>query len=469
VAAHPISPPEDRSLDFTVSQTASPRATHATAQRQSSENNSLRRLAGLLLCILAALSAALPAAGQATTTQVQSSQSATTTLASVHGHVTDVSSAVVPDATITLTNATTGASGTTKSDNKGAFAFTNLSPGTEYEIEISALGYPRYESALFTLSAGENLQETLRLDPKQPFLARLERDWQNDVLVMVQDRLPKVLFSLLVLFIFERVVRFFVNRLRRTADRGTRDPFRANQLRTMASIIRATAYSILGFLAFLQLLYLLNVNIAPILASAGIVGVGVGLAAQSLFKDIINGVFILVEDQYNVGETVKIASLTGTVEDLTLRLTRLRDGDGTLYIIPNSQVATVSNLSRDFAIASLNVSVDASAPATRVIALLKEVAQTVRTDAAYKDIAMTDPEVPGIDTINGRTLVYPISMKVKVNQKDALLRAMRLQIVETFKREGIPLGIDPGTLLLQQTATAADPTAPPTQQPLVHS
>jgi small conductance mechanosensitive channel len=469
VAAHLIYLPEERSLDFTASQPARPCATHATTLRQTLDTPSALVLRGFFLCLLALVCVPNPASGQAQTTQIQTSQSQTTTLASVHGRVTDVSNEIVPDATITLTNATTGTAGTTKSDKKGAFAFTNLTPGTEYEIDVSALGYPRYESALFTLSAGENLQETMRLDPKQPFLARLERDWQNDVLVMVQDRLPKVLFSLLVLFIFERIIRFFVNRLRRTADRGTRDPFRANQLRTMASIIRATAYSILGFLAFLQLLYLLNVNIAPILASAGIVGVGVGLAAQSLFKDIINGIFILIEDQYNVGETVKIASLTGTVEDLTLRLTRLRDGDGTLYIIPNSQVATVSNLSRDFAVASLNISVDASASPDRVIALLKEVAQTVRTDTAYKDIAMTDPEVPGIDSITGRTLVYPISMKVKVNQKDALLRAIRMQIVETFKREGIPLGIDPGTLLLQQTTAAADPTAPPTQQPLVHS
>ena len=91
------------------------------------------------------------------------------------------------------------------------------------------------------------------------------------------------------------------------------------------------------------------------------VGVGIGLGAQSLFKDMLNGIFILIENQYNVGDTVKLAALTGTVEDLTLRLTTLRDGDGTLYFIPNSQIATVSNLSRDFAVATLTLTVDASA------------------------------------------------------------------------------------------------------------
>src|SRR6185437_1158513 len=105
--------------------------------------------------------------------------------------------------------------------------------------------------------------------------------------------------------------------------------------------------------------------------------VGIGLGAQSIFKDMLNGIFILVEDQYNVGEVVKIAGLQGTVEDLTLRLTRLRDSDGTLYVIPNSQIATVSNLSRDFSIASLPVSVDASANPDRVMALLRKVAAEV--------------------------------------------------------------------------------------------
>jgi len=195
--------------------------------------------------------------------------------------------------------------------------------------------------------------------------------------------------------------------------------------------------------------------------------VGIGLAAQSLFKDIINGIFILVEDQYNVGETVKIASLTGTVEDLTLRLTRLRDGDGTLYIIPNSQVATVSNLSRDFAVASLSVSIDASADPDRVLALLKGIAQDVHADPVFKETILAEPGVSGVDNINGRALTYSISARVRIAQKDDILRAFRNRIVDTFKREHIPLGIDPANMLLLQQQKAADPTATPAPQPIV--
>ena len=329
------------------------------------------------------------------------------------------------------------------------------------------MGYPRFQTSYFSLNSGASIEQDARIGAKEPYLARLQKDWQDDILVMVEDRLPKVLVVLFFLFVTERVVRFFVNRMRRIAEHKTSDPFRANQIRTIASILRATTYSILGFLAFLQILKLLNINYAPLLASAGIVGVGIGLAAQSLFKDIINGIFILVEDQYNVGETVKIASLTGTVEDLTLRLTRLRDGDGTLYVIPNSQVATVSNFSRDFAVAALSISVDASADPTRVLELLKGIANDVHSDPLFHDSITGEPGVSGIDSINGRALTYSINARARVALKDDILRAFRNSIVETFKRERIPLGIDPANMLLLQQQKAADPTAPPAQQPLV--
>ena len=282
---------------------------------------------------------------------------------------------------------------------------------------------------------------------------------------MTRDRLPKVVAVLILLFLLQRVIGFFVRRMHRIATNHTTSPARANQLRTMATIIRGTAYSILGFLAFLQFLNLLNFNYGPLLASAGIVGVGIGLGAQSLFKDIINGIFIFVEDQYNVGETVRVAALTGTVEDLTLRLTRLRDPDGTLYIIPNSQIATVSNLSRDFAVATLSIAVDASADPARVMALLNQIAHDVTAEEALKSAVMDQPTVTGVDNINGRALTYSVSARVRIAQKDEVLRALRNHTVDTFKREQIPLGIDPANMLLQKAA-APDPTAPPAQQPL---
>lgn len=290
------------------------------------------------------------------------------------------------------------------------------------------------------------------------------RDWHSDVLVFVQKDLPKLIVILVLAFILLRIVLFFVNRMRRLADRhAVASPQRASQIRTVASIIRATAYAVVGFIVLLHVLSLFNINTTSLLASAGVVGVGIGLGAQSLFKDMLNGIFILVENQFNVGDNVKIAALAGTVEDLTLRMTTLRDGDGTLYFIPNSQIATVSNYSRDFAVASLPITVDASADPDLVLRVLRATASEVRQNPAFREVALADPDIPGIDSISGRAVTYPVGVRVRINQKDAILRELRRRILQAFEEHSIPLGTDPANLLL---ARRADPTATPAQQPL---
>lgn len=296
-------------------------------------------------------------------------------------------------------------------------------------------------------------------------LETLGRGWHDQLLFFAEHELPKLIFILLFAFALERTVHFFVQRLRGLADRhAQRDDSRAAQLRTVASIVRATSYGVIGFIVLLHILSIFNINLTPLLASAGVVGVGIGLGAQSLFKDMLNGIFILIENQYNVGEVVKVALLTGTVENLTLRATTLRDGDGTLYIVPNSQIATVANLSRDFSVATLNVSVDASADPEKVLRVLRSVAMEVRRDPALAATVLADPDLPGIDKIVGREVTYPVSFRVRPNQRDGVLRALRQRVIEAFEEEGIPLGIDPANLFTVKAT--ADPTAPPAQQPL---
>ncbi|MCU1225833.1 MAG: MscS Mechanosensitive ion channel [Edaphobacter sp.] len=299
----------------------------------------------------------------------------------------------------------------------------------------------------------------LALDPQDERILKLiGRDWHDNVVIFVGTKLPKILVVLAIIFALQRIVQFFVKRLQKQADRQVGNFHRAAQLRTMASILRATAFGVLGFIAFLQILNVFDIPYQPLLASAGILGVGIGLGAQSIFKDMLNGIFILVEDQYNVGEVVSLAGLKGTVEDLSLRRTTLRDGDGTLYIIPNSQIATVSNQSRDFSIASLPISVDASANPDKVIALLGQIAAEVRRDSAFKDIAISDPEILGVNDIRGREIIYPINIRVRANQRDGVLRELRRRIIIAFEKEGIPLGISSNMLVMQQKQ---DPTAPP--------
>ncbi len=295
----------------------------------------------------------------------------------------------------------------------------------------------------------------------------VEHDWHNDVIAFLQTKLPKVFVVFVVLFILQRIVLFFVRKMRTRADRQSHNFHRAAQLRTMASILRATSIGVLGFIGFLQILNIFDIPYQPILASAGVLGIGIGLGAQSIFKDMLNGIFILVEDQYNVGEVVVLAGLKGTVEDLSLRRTTIRDADGTLYIIPNGQIATVSNLSRDYAVATLQVAVDASANPDKVIAILTQVARGLRDDPAYKDITIADPNILGVDKIEGRSVTYPVQIRTRTNQRDPVLRELRRRIILAFEKDGIPLGNDPANMLILRALNQpTNPTAPPAQQPL---
>ena len=289
-------------------------------------------------------------------------------------------------------------------------------------------------------------------------LLSIEHGWHTDLLHFLQDGIPKIFIALLIAFLAQRLVLLFTKRLRRRADALVGNGRRSAQLRTVAGIIRASVYGLIGFYVFIQVLGAIGVPLGPFIASAGVIGLGVSFGTQSLFKDLLNGLFILLEDQFAVGDTVKIAGLQGSVEDLTLRCTKLRDGDGTLYIVPNSQIATVSNLSRDFSVASLALSVSSREDPDRVLALLKGIAAEVRADEAFKDVILTDPDVPGVDRIAGREVTYPINLRVRVNQRDGVLRELRRRILSTFTQEGIELGT-PATLILQQ------PTPSPHPQP----
>lgn len=302
--------------------------------------------------------------------------------------------------------------------------------------------------------------------------ADVVRDWHHDLLHFIHSDLPRIIIILLFWGVVLWIVLFFVSRLRRIADSHAMSaPQRGAELRTVASVLRATAYGVVGFIVVLHILNVLGIPTASLLAGAGLISVGVGLGAQSLFKDVINGIFILIENQFNVGDTITAASLTGTVEELTLRLTTLRDGNGTIYFIPNSQIATVSNLSRDFAVGTLALTVDASADPDKVLRVLRQTALAVRNDPQFKDAVYSDPDVPGVDAINGRVVTYPITIRVRISRKDALMRELRRRILQEFEQNGIPLGTDPANMLLMKHAdsagpNAADPTAPPAQQPL---
>ena len=293
------------------------------------------------------------------------------------------------------------------------------------------------------------------------FLEHIERAWKTDLTNFVQNGVPKIVFALVLAFIFQSIVSFFISRMNKRADAMVGNSQRAGQLRTMAAVLRASSYAVTGFYVLTQVLGALGASLTAFVGAASVIGLGISFGAQSIFKDVLTGIFILIENQYSVGDTVKIAGLQGVVEDLTLRVTKLRDGDGTVYIVPNSQITTVSNLSRDFAVGTLNVSVDAREDPDRVVKVLKNLADSVRKDVAFKDIVIADPDILGVDKISGYEVIYPINVRVQVNQRDGVMRELRRRILLAFSKENIAFGTTNSTMILQDSDHKTAPTTSP--------
>src|SRR5437762_3565725 len=182
----------------------------------------------------------------------------------------------------------------------------------------------------------------------------LFQDWDQDTLDFVRHRLPKLLVILIGAIILIRILRLItakVASLSKNEQLATR--VRTQQLRTLASVVNSVGTAVIFFIALLQILRLFDISIEPLLASAGIAGLAIGFGAQALVKDVITGFFILLENQFDLGDTIKIAGVSGTVEAISLRTTVLRDANGTLHSVPNGEIKIVSNLTRDWSQVSL--------------------------------------------------------------------------------------------------------------------
>jgi small conductance mechanosensitive channel len=308
-------------------------------------------------------------------------------------------------------------------------------------------------------------------DPASSFLRGLNQEWLSDVQEFLHTGLPKLLFIGLYVWILILLVNFLTGRVIKIAEhRDKLGTASGAQVRTLATVMRATGIGIVLFLAFLQVMEnVLHFNLGPLLASAGVAGVAIGLAAQTIVKDVLNGILILVEDQYNVGDVVTLAGMTGTVDTMTLRKTTLRGFDGTQYIIPNSQITNVANQSRDFSVSTLNVSVDFSANPDQVIPLLKKIALEVRNEPAFKDLFVSDPQVFGVDSIKGTEVIYPIQIRTLPRKQFEAMREMqrriRLALEENKLLPGSPYRVLSGPVPARETSEAAKAPDPTTAKP----
>ncbi|MBO0719487.1 MAG: mechanosensitive ion channel [Blastocatellia bacterium] len=218
------------------------------------------------------------------------------------------------------------------------------------------------------------------------------------------------------------------------------------RLQTLSAIFRGTVQTIISFIGLMFVLKSLTVDITPILASAGVIGIAVGFGAQSLIKDLFAGLLILLEDQYSVGDTVKIGEASGTVEHLTLRATRIRGLDGALTSIPNGSISIVSNMSKDWSRVVLDVEVSTEEDIDRTMKLMVEEAQQMKKEMP-RDI-LEEPMMLGVDKLSSTSVTLRLMLKTTPTKHFEIGRELRRRIKFAFERAGIKAPMPQQQLIL---------------------
>jgi moderate conductance mechanosensitive channel len=248
-----------------------------------------------------------------------------------------------------------------------------------------------------------------------------------------------VVIAILAVFLV-RVLRAVTSRLVQIAKSPTRSSqLREQQTQATADLLHRVGATVTVVIAVLMAMRIFGFDITPVLVTAGVLSVALAFGAQSLLKDIINGVFIVFEDQYSIGDSLQVNGETGRVEHLTLRRTVLRNTAGAIVSIPNSLIGQVSNLSRDWSQTFVDITVPADEMVGRAMATLDKVAGEFRNDADWSPALVDGPRVLGIESLNLDGTVIRMQARTVLNRRDDVARELRRRIKLAFEQTEIVL------------------------------
>lgn len=227
-----------------------------------------------------------------------------------------------------------------------------------------------------------------------------------------------------------------LRRARRMVEQKERSEQRA---RTLGTVLRSMASIMVYGLAVLISLGEFGINLGPMIAGAGIVGVAIGFGAQSLVRDFLTGIFMLLEDQYGVGDVVDVGSAVGVVEEVKLRTTQIRDINGSLWHIPNGQINRVANMSQEWARAVLDIEVAYDTDLAQAMTVIKEVADGVWRDNLPDATILEEPAIAGVQAFGESSIVIRLMAKVEPGEQWAASREIRRRLKEAFDESGIEI------------------------------
>ncbi len=254
--------------------------------------------------------------------------------------------------------------------------------------------------------------------------------------------LIRIAIIVVIAYGFLKVLRMGVNRLetllvRATAARETAPGAAAMRIKTLMSVLWTVASGFLWFIVALIVLGQIGVNIGPIIAGAGVVGLAVGFGAQHLVRDLVSGFFLLLENQIRVGDVAVINGTAGMVEAITFRTVILRDQAGVVYIFPNGSINTLANTTMDWSAYVIDVSVHYKEDTDRVTDIMRKVAEEMRTEPRYGEAMLEPIEIFGVDNFTDAAVTIKARFKTRPLQQQVIGREYRRRLKKAFDAEGV--------------------------------
>ena len=247
-----------------------------------------------------------------------------------------------------------------------------------------------------------------------------------------------VVFGLLV-FLVRRAIPHAVRGTVARRMEGKHEEEIEKRVKTLSSVLIDLVWGIAIIAVVMIILSEVGINIAPLLAGLGIVGIAVGFGAQSLIRDIVAGLFILLENQYCVGDWVQIASIGGSVEEISLRRTVLRDLDGTVHVIPNGEIKVASNFTREWARVNMNISVAYDTNLDHAIAVINSVGKEMAQETYWRELILKAPEALRVDKLGDSGIEIRILGDTKPMRQWEVMGELRKRIKKTFDEAGIEI------------------------------
>jgi small-conductance mechanosensitive channel len=265
-------------------------------------------------------------------------------------------------------------------------------------------------------------------------LHALDQEWRG-----LAPAAAKILLIIALAWALQRVAARVIRSFHAYMAQRTSGMVDPGRVQTLERVFRYIANVVIALVAGTLILGQLGISIAPILATAGVAGVAIGFGAQSLIKDYFTGFFLLLEDQIRQGDVIQIGDKAGIVEEVTLRYVRLRDLDGYVHFLPNGEIKSVTNRTRDFAYAVVEVGVSCTENADTVLEIMRTAGNSIRTDPAYARYVQGECEVIGVERLDGSALVLRARLKVAPLEQQPVRREFLKRIKTAFDAQGVQM------------------------------